>query len=104
MESNDNYKGNDCISSDLLIYKTSYPHKVLCEHFTTLACYNSPVGHDALAQIFKGKDNNVWMAHHIGYYTDELTQQAFFILPPAWLIGTLMLTLHYEKVRSLRNL
>lgn len=104
MESYDNYKGNDSISSDLLIYKTSYPHKVLCEHFTTLACYNCPVGHDALTQIFKGKDNNVWMAHHIGYYTDELTQQAFFILPPAWLIGTLMLTLHYEKVRSLRNL
>ena len=76
MESNDNYKGNDSISSDLLIYKTSYPHKVLCEYFTTLACYNCPVGHDALTQIFKGKDNNVWMAHHIGYYTDELTQQA----------------------------
>lgn len=104
MESNDNYKGNDSISSDLLIYKTSYPHKVLCEHFTTLACSNCPVGHDALAQIFKSKDNNVWMAHHIGYYTDELTQQAFFILPHAWLIGTLMLTLHYEKVRNLRNL
>ena len=82
MESNDNYKGNDSISSDLLIYKTSYPHKVLCEHFTTLACSNCPIGHDALTQIFKGKDNNVWMAHHIGYYTDELTQQAFFILLP----------------------
>lgn len=79
-ETDENYKGNDTLSTEMLVYSNSYPHKVLCEHFTTLECVNCPVGHDALKEVFKGKYNYVWVAHHIGYYTDELTQQASYDL------------------------
>lgn len=79
-ETDDNYKGNDTLSTEMLVYTNSYPHKVLCEHFTTLECVNCPIGHDALKALFKNKYNYVWVGHHIGYLTDELTQQASYDL------------------------
>lgn len=81
-ETNDPYKANDTLHTNLLVYETSYPHKVLCEHFTTLKCGNCPIGHDALAQLFSGRTDYVWVAHHIGYGTDELTQQVSYELKP----------------------
>lgn len=101
-ESNDSYKGNDSISNNILIYQTSYPHKMLCEHFTTLECVNCPIGHDALAQMFKNRDDNVWVAHHIGYDVDELTQQASYDLQ-SFGVNSAPLAMFDRRVLSLSN-
>lgn len=74
ISTDDIYKGNDSIDTNLLIYSTSFPHKVLVEHFTTLKCVNCPDGHKALSALLSGRKDYVWVAHHIGYQQDELTQ------------------------------
>ncbi len=76
----DGYEGNNSCTTELLCYKTSYPHKVLVEHFTTLPCSNCPYGLRTLNTILAGKSNYVWVAHHIGYLTDELTQESSYDL------------------------
>ena len=50
----------------------TYPRKVLVEHFTTIRCGNCPYGNNVLSLATKDR-NTVWVAHHVGYYTDELT-------------------------------
>lgn len=47
----------------------------LLEHFTTQVCQYCPGGHDRLGQAVNGgfADRVSWVAHHAGYYTDDMT-------------------------------
>jgi len=71
--SENSYKGNDSISTQLLCYDTAFPRKTLIEHFTTLGCVNCPYGHNVLRLLLSGRNDYVWVSHHVGYGTDELT-------------------------------
>lgn len=44
------------------------------EHFTTGVCPNCPSAHERLEAAVQGREDNVvWIAHHVGYYTDAMT-------------------------------
>lgn len=44
------------------------------EHFTTARCPNCPPGHERIKQAITGlTDRMSWIAHHCGYYTDDMT-------------------------------
>ena len=44
------------------------------EHFTTARCVNCPSGHERLEAAISGREDRViWIAHHVGYYTDGMT-------------------------------
>lgn len=48
--------------------------KSLLDHFTTAVCVNCPAAHTRLDQAIAGnEDRLVWVAHHVGYYTDDMT-------------------------------
>lgn len=64
---------NDTLSKELLVYTNEYKKNVLIEQFTTIACVNCPYGDAVLNKAVLGRDNVAWVAHHVGYYTDELT-------------------------------
>ena len=51
------------------------PNRVaLLEHFTTARCPNCPPAHVTLENAIEPIENNVaWVAHHVGYYTDNMT-------------------------------
>ena len=53
----------------------SFPKKVLLEHFTTEKCGNCPGRDKVMHMIIDGryKDDFVWTAHHVGFYTDFLS-------------------------------
>lgn len=55
------------------VWADTYPRKVLVEQFTTIMCPNCPYGDAVLKAATDGREDFVWVAHHIGYYTDELT-------------------------------
>ncbi len=49
----------------------------LLEHFTTQVCQFCPGGHERLGQAMEGfEDRIAWVAHHAGYYTDDMTIDA----------------------------
>ena len=56
---------------------TSVPRTTLLENFTTAVCQYCPSGHDRIeAAIGTTYANNViWVSHHSGYGTDDLTSQ-----------------------------
>ena len=64
---------NNRIEAQLPCYATAYPRKSLIEHFTTLPCVNCPYGLNVLRGLVSGRTDYVWVAHHVGYMTDELT-------------------------------
>lgn len=66
---------NDTLEGSFSIYVTSYPRKILLEQFTTINCVNCPYGGKVLTAATTGRDDVVWVAHHVGYGTDELTIQ-----------------------------
>lgn len=76
IEADDPYQDNNALDTRLACYTSSYPRKVLLEHFTTLPCVNCPYGLRALSATLEGRSDYVWVAHHIGYQTDELTVTA----------------------------
>lgn len=46
----------------------------LLEHFTTARCPNCPPAHETLENAVAPIEENVaWVAHHVGYYTDDMT-------------------------------
>lgn len=51
----------------------TYPKKMLLEQFTTIYCSNCPDGLIALNKAVDKDPNVVWVAHHVGFGTDELT-------------------------------
>lgn len=46
---------------------------VLLEHFTTGKCPQCPGGEERLEAGLAGKTGYIWLKHHAGYYTDEMT-------------------------------
>lgn len=53
---------------------TATERTALIEHFTTAVCPNCPSGHARVENGIRGhEDNVVWIAHHVGYYTDDMT-------------------------------
>ena len=61
-------------SKSIIIYDNSTQRTVLFEQFTTAKCPNCPPAHTYLDGIIEPREENiVWMAHHAGYYTDNLT-------------------------------
>lgn len=75
-ESEDSYRENNLQSAVIACASELYPRKMLIEHFTTLKCPNCPNGHKMLKYLTEGRNDCVWVAHHVGYGTDELTQTA----------------------------
>lgn len=69
----DEVADNDTLTCQLPVYENEYAKKVLLEHFTTLACINCPYGDQVLQYANSGRDDVVWVSHHAGYRTDELT-------------------------------
>ena len=53
----------------------SFPNRVLLEHFTTEKCGNCPGRDKLLHNLLDGvyKEDFVWAAHHVGFYTDFLS-------------------------------
>ena len=64
---------NNSLEAQLPCYAEAYPRKTLLEHFTTLPCVNCPYGLNVLRGLVAGRKDYVWVAHHVGYMTDELT-------------------------------
>ena len=53
---------------------TTTQRNTVLEHFTTARCPNCPSAHDRLDAAVEGNENRViWIAHHVGYYTDDMT-------------------------------
>lgn len=53
---------------------TTAQRNTVLEHFTTARCPNCPSGHERLESAIQGRENRViWIAHHVGYYTDDMT-------------------------------
>jgi hypothetical protein len=66
---------NDSAETIIVVYDTAdtFPKKVLLEQFTTIQCVNCPYGDNVLDKFTEDRSDVVWVAHHVGYYTDELT-------------------------------
>lgn len=53
---------------------TMTQRNTVLEHFTTARCPNCPSGHERLEAAIQGREDRViWIAHHVGYYTDAMT-------------------------------
>ena len=53
---------------------TTVERTTVLEHFTTAQCPNCPSGHQRLEAAIQGREDRVvWIAHHVGYYTDNMT-------------------------------
>lgn len=72
-ENGDDVSTNDSLTKDMLVYVNEYKKNVLLEQYTTIQCVNCPKGDATLNAAVRGRDDVVWVAHHVGYYTDELT-------------------------------
>lgn len=66
-------KNNDTLTVDLACYTDSFPRKTLIELFSTMSCMNCPSAHRWIEKFVKDRTDYVWMVHHIGYQSDELT-------------------------------
>ena len=65
---------SDSVITSVLSLDQVTPRKTLLDHFTTAVCPNCPSAHTRLEQAIQGYEQNiVWVAHHVGYYTDDLT-------------------------------
>lgn len=49
---------------------------VLLENFTTAKCPNCPGAHERIGAALEGRNDVVMLAHHVGYYTDNMTLAA----------------------------
>ncbi|MBR1549292.1 MAG: Omp28-related outer membrane protein [Bacteroidales bacterium] len=87
-------------STTMTVYdpSTVAQRTTVMEHFTTARCPNCPAGHDRLDAAVAGQEDRVvWIAHHVGYYTDDMTinesnqMLSFFndggsTFAPAWML------------------
>lgn len=67
---------NNTASCTTMVYDPAIAvqRKTVLEHFTTGRCPNCPPAHDYLEQLYSTRhDNVIWIAHHVGYYTDNMT-------------------------------
>lgn len=73
LDGSDEYAANDSYTKSIYVYSTSYPHKMLMEQFTTLACQYCPLGDKVLSALAANRSDVVWVAHHVGFGTDQFT-------------------------------
>ena len=45
----------------------------LLEHFTTAQCPNCPDGDQRIHTAISGRNDVIWLSHHAGFYTDDMT-------------------------------
>ena len=76
IDSDDDDKGDNTVTGDVYAYTNSYARRMLLEQFTTISCTNCPMGNKTLASVVQDKDNVSWVAHHVGFETDEMTIDA----------------------------
>lgn len=56
---------------------TTSRNATLLEHYTTAQCNNCPAGHESLRQSTATiEDKVVWVSHHVGFGTDDMTLSA----------------------------
>ena len=62
-------------STSTIVYDESkaVERTVLIEHFTTGKCPNCPSAETRMETALAGKTNYIWLKHHDGYYTDEMS-------------------------------
>ncbi|MDY4558434.1 MAG: Omp28-related outer membrane protein [Alloprevotella sp.] len=88
IKSNNPYTDNDSSALDLPCYEKAFAHKTLVEHFTTLPCPNCPAGANVLRGLLSGRTDYVWVAHHVGYQSDELTvNSSYEVSSPLGVVG-----------------
>lgn len=78
-------------SSTKIVYNPALTAQrtTLLEHFTTALCQYCPGGHERLESAMANYENRiVWVAHHTGYYTDDLTISESEALTPILYGGT----------------
>lgn len=51
----------------------SFARRHLIEHFTSVSCGYCPDGMSAIEEAIKGKDNFIWVGHHVGFAKDAYT-------------------------------
>lgn len=66
---------NNSMTGSTMVYDASeaYDRTILLEHFTTGKCPNCPSADKRIAQAVSGRDDIIWLAHHAGFYSDEMT-------------------------------
>lgn len=64
---------NDTLRTQITCYEKSFPRKTLIEQFSTMNCSNCPSAHRFLDNMLKERTDYVWIVHHTGFGTDELT-------------------------------
>lgn len=88
LDTDDKFKDNDSMLIQVPCYENAYPRKTLIEHFTTLPCVNCPNGLKVLSKLTEGREDYVWVAHHVGYEFDELTvQDSYYLVDPIGISG-----------------
>lgn len=60
-------------STTFYVYTSTYPRTLLLEHFTSLPCINCPRDDAKLEEVVASRTDVAWVAHHVGYQTDEFT-------------------------------
>ncbi|HOY38318.1 MAG TPA: Omp28-related outer membrane protein [Bacteroidales bacterium] len=60
-------------SVNIIANSNSVSRNVLLEHFTTAECPNCPAAITNLTNWTNTRPNIIWLSHHAGYYTDDLT-------------------------------
>lgn len=86
---------------------TSFPRKILLEHFTSQKCVFCPNGILAINQaLYENPDKYIWIAHHQGYSTDAYTiQESNNIKNLFNVTGSpmIMLNRNYQKINGVKN-
>lgn len=72
-EGGDDCADNNTLATQICVYNTAFTHKMLLEQFTTLACPNCPYGDRVLNALASNRKGVVWVAHHVGFNTDQFT-------------------------------
>ncbi len=70
---------NDNVTSSTIVYNAAdaVTRVNILEQFTTESCGYCPAGAQRIRQALASRnDNVVWLAHHAGFYTDDLTCSA----------------------------
>ncbi|MDR0863666.1 MAG: Omp28-related outer membrane protein [Candidatus Symbiothrix sp.] len=60
-------------TATFILYTHYIPRKVLLEYFTTQSCGNCPPAQARWRNVLSTREDVIWVAHHVGYYTDIFT-------------------------------
>lgn len=69
---------DNTLSGTVNVYDGSHAvqRTVLMENFTTAQCGNCPSAHVRIKNALQGRNDVIWVAHHVGYGTDTWTLNA----------------------------